>query len=140
MNQNRISDSVENRRRLARSLVPSNLQALRQLGMVCESVDGDEYRVAGKVAFFPKIGFWRFLDGSRQGYGAGRLIPELLLGDALAAPAVEPTPSVATVVHLPKPAAGRDSDANAKTSNVPVIAESAAGPSSRLLPAVMPCR
>jgi hypothetical protein len=137
---NVITDTVENRRAIARYVVPSNVQALRSLGHACESVDGNEYRVAGKVAFFPKNGFWRFLDGSRQGYGASRLIPELTLGAALAAMVPPETTLViidTLVDHLQKPATGRDSP-HSRPDDSQLGAESVAGPSSSLLPLVTP--
>lgn len=136
-----ITDTVASRRMVARSLVPSNVQALESQGLEVSNLDGIEYRVAGKAAFFPKNGFWRFLDGSRQGYGASRLIPAL---SGPVAPARASSPIADELVGAlrsrqkrkpEKPAAIRDSTAPDPDRSC-VAAEVAAGDSSSRLPAV----
>jgi hypothetical protein len=134
---NVIDDTVQSRRLVARSLVPSNVKALEIAGLEVSNLDGIEYRVAGRVAFFPKNGFWRFIDGSRQGYGASRLIPAL----------AEPAPIDPMIAKLrkprrnsEKPVTGRDSArVELETTELHQCAESVTGPrSSTLLPGVWP--
>lgn len=135
---NVIIDSVQSRRMIARTIVPCNIRALESKGLTVTDLDGIEYRVADKVAFFPRNGFWRFLDGSRQGYGASRLIPALaglaLQAEHMAKPTLDP---MVERLRKPekknseKPVTGRDSVAAVRTASIelPVaaIAESVTG-------------
>jgi hypothetical protein len=134
---NVILDSVHSRRTIARTIVPCNIRALESKGLTVTDLDGIQFCVADRAVFYPRNGFWRFLDGSRQGYGASRLIP------ALSAPAaLDP---MIEALRRPekkksqKPAAGRDHvPAELEATELHQHVESAAGPTSSKLPGVWP--
>jgi hypothetical protein len=127
---NLIIDSVQSRRMIARTIVPCNIRALESKGLTVTDLDGIKYRVADRVSFFPRNGFWRFLDGSRQGYGASRLI------SALATPA-QLDPMIERLrkpkIKSEKPAAGSLNISPPELTSQETNAEPVAGPNPEKL-------
>jgi hypothetical protein len=120
-----VDASIQARRFVSRSVIPSRLKALSDAGIAYELIQGDQYLVAGCIEFYPATGFWRSRSvGTPQGYHIGRLIFEARQAQQ-------------------KPAKGRDSAAPNPSTQTHAVAESLAGDncetsSSRLPAAVWP--
>lgn len=53
---------------------PPAIAMLARAGLDVEQIDAKQYRVGGEIGFWPQTGYWRAIDGSRQGYGVRTLI------------------------------------------------------------------
>lgn len=70
----RLNDIHSRTHVLRRSTIPAAMRMIAQAGLTAQPIDVGAELVAGKFEFYPTLGWWRSVDGTRRGYNARTLI------------------------------------------------------------------